>query len=246
MERQSLFEKLKAQRVSFDAEIRTILAIYNSSFDLRFVLENNFRNSKLSPFAKSFNDLQNSILKQEHNLSCFLDFCELYIVVFHVSGFGNGSCSDVRHIKEIINMDLFKLGYKIVNDNKGEPGFRLKNDIAESVAQSCKKTIQDKIYEFLTCRNGDVINKRRILKDLADDFETIRPKLNHIKEFKKLGQFIQCVRHTKDCPKKEFPFYYENEESWLDKIFDMLIASFAFSSASDIYNTIIENENINS
>ena len=92
-------------------------------------------------------------------------------------------------------------------------------------------------------RNGRTDDKRECIKSLADDVEVICKKYSNIPEYDKLKQFIQCVRHTKDTPKKEFPFYYENEEKWLDKIFEMIIGILSFTKAKEIVTEIKKLEN---
>ena len=67
-------------------------------------------------------------------------------------------------------------------------------------------------------------------------------KYSNITEYSKLKQFIQCTRHTKDDPKKEFPFYYKDEEKWLDKTFEMIIGILAFTTTKEIVKEIIDLE----
>ena len=68
-------------------------------------------------------------------------------------------------------------------------------------------------------------------------------KYSSVSEYKKLGQFVQCVRHTKDNPVAEFPFYYKDEEEWLDKIFEMIIGILSFSKTKTIVKEIVDLEN---
>ena len=44
-------------------------------------------------------------------------------------------------------------------------------------------------------------------------------------------------------PKKEFPFYYEDEEKWLDKTFEMIIGVLSFTKTKEIVNEIKKLEN---
>ena len=104
-------------------------------------------------------------------------------------------------------------GYSFKKDGNNTYRVMLNNPIAESVALKTKVSIQDKIYKYLMIRCGRVEEKRECIKSLADDVEVICRIYSNITEYAKLKQFIQCTRHTKDDPKKEFPFYYKNEEN---------------------------------
>lgn len=114
----------------------------------------------------------------------------------------------------------------------------LKNPEAEAVSTQVNEDIRSKIYKYLMIRTGCVEEKRNCIKALADDVEIICKKYSTIAEYDKLKQFIQCTRHTKDALKKEFPFYYINEEKWLDKTFDMIIGILSFTKTKEIVSEI--------
>lgn len=121
----------------------------------------------------------------------------------------------------------------------------IKNPEAEATALQVKESIRNKIYRYLVIRNGRVDEKRECIKSLADDVELICKKYSNITEYDKLKQFIQCSRHTKDDPKKEFPFYYQDEKKWLDNTFDMIIGILSFTKTKNIVAEIKKLENNN-
>ena len=142
---------------------------------------------------------------------------------------------NAAQIAKIVLNDCEKLGYKFMTEDNGKTfKVMLRNPEAEAIALQQKETVRNKIYEYLMIRSGRVDDKRKCIKTLADDVEVICKKYSNIAEYDKLKQFIQCARHTKDTPKKEFPFYYEDEEKWLDKTFDMIIGVLSFTKTKDI------------
>lgn len=243
MERLSKFEKIKNREINISNEFYKICSIFdNNQLNLEYDFNDNFKKSPLSAYYVDFAELYNELI-QDHSLEGFLDFSEIIHYLYLYGDFSYRSSKDADQLDCIIKTDLERLGYELVMLDDGTYKARIKDATVESIASSLKPSIQDKIYAYMMIRDGNVEEKRVCIKDLADDFETIRPKIGTRDPFKKLGQFIQCVRHTKDKPKPEFPFYYKNEEKWLDKIFRMLVASFAYSEANEICDEIIEEEN---
>ena len=182
--------------------------------------------------------LENIIhLQADISLDSFLDCLEFFrtLLEYHSDYFD----TNARQIASIIFNDCEKLGYTFKSDDENKT-FRvmLKNPEAECVALQVKKSVRDKIYKYLMIRCGRVNDKRECIKSLADDVEVICKKYSNINEYDKLKQFIQCTRHTKNTPKKEFPFYYADEEKWLDKTFDMIIGILSFTKTKEIVEEI--------
>lgn len=243
MERISLFDRLKNSEVNIDSEQDKIISIIDGSYYFKEDLKSLFKVTEFGAYEADFNSFVAQLMESD-DINLFLDLCEFLNYLLKFNKFNSLSMNSARHLFKVIYSDVDRLGYVFKKVGSFEK-ICLKNPVAESVAEVVNKKTSDKIYSYLMIRNGDVDNKRLAIKDLADDFETIRGKVDKTKEFDKLGQFIQCVRHTKDNPKKEFPFYYEDEEKWLDKIYEMLLGAFAYSKSIDLYKEIIEQENKN-
>ena len=195
-------------------------------------------------YYHSFEDLIDSTRRLYANvtLDSFLDYLEFFktLLQFESRDFD----INANQIKLIIDTDCEKIGYSFVFDESTKTyRVMLKNPEAEAFALNVKVTIRDKIYKYLMIRTGRVEEKRECIKSLADDVENICKKYSNIAEYDKLKQFIQCCRHTKDSPKKEFPFYYKDEEKWLDKTFDMIIGVLSFTKTKEIVKEIKDLEN---
>lgn len=180
-------------------------------------------------------------LKSNLTLNCFLNYLEFFATLFLHND--HNYDTNAKQIHLIILNDCERLGYKFIKDGNTVKTM-LKNPEAEAVAIKAKETIRGKIYKYLMLRPGAIEEKRNCIKSLADDVEVICKKYSNINEYDKLKQFIQCTRHTKDEPKKEFPFYYENEEEWLDKTFDMIIGVLSFTKTKEIVKEINKLENM--
>ena len=79
---------------------------------------------------------------------------------------------------------------------------------------------------------------------MADDVENICKKYNN-DPYSKTKEFLQCVRHTKEKQNNNFGFYYENEEFWLDKCFEMIVGILGFEITKSIVKEIREKQNEN-
>lgn len=268
--RESLFEKLKKRKICFVQEIRKINYLLTQPYAGAYLFYSEA--FKISPFAAYYADLddamrdlieidENRYLNLTYDFECivdniinsqvdltldsFLDYLEFFWTLFNSNCNSRDLSANAKQIALIVFNDCEKLGYSFKNDNDNEKVFKvmLKNPEAEAVALQVKENVKDKIYRYLMIRNGKVNDKRECIKSLADDVEVICKTYTSIKEYGKLKHFIQCVRHTKDTPKKEYPFYYEDEEKWLDKIFDMIIGILSFTKTKEIVEEIIELEN---
>ena len=263
--RAPLFEKLKQKELSYINELNKIYNLIYDDNSAKICLHESFKKSYFNIFFENYdkavlylfetnrnyglhsNDLRTLIhniinLNGELTLDSFLDYLELYKTLFSLNR--SYISNNIEQIKQIIEYDCNKLGYFFLKDEETN-AFKviLKNPEAESVALSVNKSTRDKIYEYLSIRCGNIEEKRKCIKSLADDVEITLNQYSNIKEYGKLKQFIQCVRHTKDNPKKEFPFYYDNEETWLDNIFEMIIGILSFTKTKEIISNIIELEN---
>ena len=265
--RESLFEKLKKRKLSYVQELRKIYnLIYQPLTNTYSYYSSAFKCSPFNVFYEDFEEglfdlieidkdyylepvdsfdclLDNIIhFQADLTLDSFLDYLEYFrtLLEFKSRDFD----TNAKQIALMVFNDCDKLGYAFKSeDNNKTFKVMLKNPEAEAVALQQKESIRNKIYKYLMMRNGRTDDKRECIKSLADDVEVICKKYSNIPEYDKLKQFVQCVRHTKDTPKKEFPFYYENEEKWLDKIFEMIIGVLSFTKAKEIVTEIKKLEN---
>lgn len=259
--RESLFEKLKKKEISYIRELNRINNLLNESITGAYLyFSQSFKNSPISVYYEDLDEAMLDIIEVdtevyfyncnslsavinniiEHSaeltLDSFLDFLELFRTLSeYQSKYFN---TNANQIKMIVQNDCEKIGYAFVKEDNNTFRVMLKHPEAEAVALSVKESTRDKIYRYLMIRYGRVEEKRECIKSLADDVEVSCKKYSGIAEYDKLKQFIQCVRHTKDDPKKEFPFYYENEEKWLDMTFEMIIGILAFTKTKDIVKEI--------
>ena len=268
MVRESLFERLKKRKISYLNEIKRVYELIieqGSTAGIYFEMA-----LKTSPFCTSFNDFNSAMIKIfettnyfgetmesfdeilyrasfgrfELTLNSFLDYLEFFRTLLDFSS--NYYDANVGIIKRIVEEDCVKIGYELVLD-EGSKTYKtmLKNPQAEVVVLQVPEIVGNKITRYLTIRKGNIEAKRECVKSLADDVEEMCKTYSNISEYNKLKQFIQCVRHTKDKPNKNFPFYYKNEEMWLDKIFDMIIGVLSFTKTKKIVKEIIDLENAN-
>ena len=266
--RESLLEKLKKNELSFINEFERIYKL-SSSYPNWGLFIYAFKKSPFSVHYNDFEKILKAIFEIDNNfildynddvsslifqtkqgyanltLDCFLDYLELFRTLLSISHFYNPteySRSDLPQILSIVEYDCNKLGYSFLETKNFIFNVKLKNPIAESIALQQKTNVKEKIYDFLSIRKGRVEEKREKIKSLADDVELICKKYSNIKEYDKLKQFIQCARHTKEDPIKSFPFYYKDEEKWLDKTFEMIIGVLSFTETKNIVSDIISKE----
>lgn len=265
--RESLFEKLKNKSNPY---IEDLSIMYNLIFenyvgadnylveafdDSPFVIYyenfvtalNNMIECKANKYLHGNLDDKIRIIKNDNfdiTLDCFLNYLEfLKTLLKNKNNSFNHKC---KQLEMIIDDRCNKLGYEFRFDEKNKYyRVSLRNTLVESIALNLKKSTQDKIYAYLMIRKGNVVSKRETLKSLADDIEEICKQYNNIPEYSKLRQFIQCTRHTKDSPNRIFPFYYEKEEEWLDKTFEMIVGILGFTRTKEIVSEIKELEHQN-
>lgn len=263
--RESLFEQLKKEKICFIQELYKIIHLLYDSYHTTSYFREAFKDSAFSVYYADLEEALISIFESNIELgfnlsdmsslirSCiqsqadltldsYLNYLELFKTLSIYSGVRNSG--DADQIIRIVENDCDKSGYKFIKDRTNKVFYvMLKNPEAEATALSVKKDVRDKIYNFLTIRDGKINEKRECIKSLADDVEVICKKYSNIPEYDKLKQFIQCTRHTKDSPKVEFPFYYEEEEKWLNKTFDMIIGILSFTHTKEIVKEIKTLEN---
>lgn len=263
--RESLFEQLKKEKICFIRELYKIIHILHDSYYTSKYFREAFKDSAFSVYyadlenaladifesdielGLDLSDLLDSIrycIQSQANLTLdsYLNYLELFktLSIFRTNDWEGGADQILR----IVENDCDRSGYKFIKDETNQVFYvMLKNPEAEATALLVKKDVRDKIYKYLTIRDGKINEKRECIKSLADDVEVICKKYHNIPEYDKLKQFIQCTRHTKDSPKVEFPFYYEEEEKWLNKTFDMIIGILSFTHTKEIVNEIKTLEN---
>lgn len=262
--RKSLFEKIKERKICFLEEVLKIQDLIKSDYYFKEYISKEFQYSNYRFAFSCYEDARDYIINTHsdsfHNalsyynagqydsnynkwkikLDDFLDYIEFYrtLCMDRV----NELCNTIalRQLIDILNFDAKILGYSLLFDTKDKVyRVMLKNPAAESVALTVKEKTRDKIYSYLTIRKGKVSEKRECLKSLADDVELLCDKYD-VKDFNKVKEFIQCIRHTKDDKnlQKKFPFYYKNEEKWLDNSFKMMIGTLAYKDVKDIVKEI--------
>jgi len=263
--RESLFEQLKRKEISFIDEVKKITNLINKSY-LKYTecyFDNAFKCSIFNVYYEDFDVAMRELFEVDNDyfsyngniyellnranysrlnltLNCFLNYLEFFKTLFiHKDKFYD---TNANQIKLIIDNDCDRIGYKFICEDDCYK-VMLKDTEAEAVATKVNESTRTKIYKYLMIRNGCVEDKRNCIKALADDVELICKKYSKVTEYDKLKQFIQCIRHTKDDPKKEFQFYYKNEEQWLDKTFEMIIGILSFTRTKEIVNEIIKLEN---
>lgn len=259
--RESLFEKLKKRKISYIKEIKKINNLLNESYtSTHLYFSMAFKESPFNVYYEDFDEAMFDIIETDEdiyidgsrNLNYLINYIDAHSIDLTLDSFLNfleffktlleyksrNFDTNANQIKMIILNDCEKIGYTFMNEVNNTYKVMLKHPEAEAVALCVKESTRDKIYRYLMIRNGRVEEKRECIKSLADDIELICKKYSSIQEYDKLKQFIQCVRHTKENPKKEFPFYYEDEEKWLDRTFEMIIGILAFTNTKDIIKEI--------
>ena len=259
--RESLFEKLKRREISYIRELKRINNLLYESYTTTYqYFSDSFKKSPFNVYYENFDEAIYDIIEtntevyryktysissiiddiiecsSELTLDSFLNFLELFRTLGEKPN--RYFDTNAKQIMLIVLNDCEKIGYTFVKEDNDAYRVMLKHPEAEAAALSVKENTRDKIYRYLMIRYGRVDEKRECIKSLADDVELICKKYSSIAEYDKLKQFIQCARHTKDDPKKEFPFYYEDEEKWLDMTFEMIIGILAFTKTKDIVKEI--------
>ena len=239
-ERQCFLDKIKNQEVNYKKTIDltySIISTYIANLNL-YYLETPFR-----ILGKTLDDAIKMALS-DNNYNAFLDYCELILTVIEKQYYNSSyNQKENDQVYDIIITTLTKLSVVAAfNEEKKVFVCRKKDLKAEIVASNQPSTVKQKIYEYLSIRNGKKDLKRQVLKSIIDDVDSFCKRKFNIDEIKKTKQFYQCVRHPLDDPVKAFPFYYMNEEEWLDYIFQMVIDVLSIEDLEKRVKEIIKNE----
>lgn len=242
-ERQALIDQINSGNVNYRQSISICESILG---DISYELSEAYKESPFCVLGKFFSNARNYIIhSQKNEQDIFLDYCELVLTVFHIHlKIDYRYKDDILHVTKVIGSGINKMGWSIDYDEEKKTYVARRKDLkAEIIASVQEKSVKNIIYNYLSIRNGDIVSKRETLKSLIDEVESFCKKRSSIKEIDKTKQFYQCVRHTKDEPKQEFPFYYSDEEKWLDYIFQMVIDILSFEDLEKRVKNVIEEEN---
>ena len=237
MERKSLFEKMKERKIVYIDEIIKIKNII-SYFPTEFEFKKIYKMSKLNYLGADMYEAYASIIEidsfdnieSEYYLSHmkagditldkFLDVIEFTKNVF-IANVGN-----VRLVKQLDNLlenIISVIGYTFKLNSDDDYILILKNPIAEAVSLVVNEDVRDKIYSYLSLRNGDKDGKRVVLKSMSDNIELLREKYRGDNFIEKVGRVMQCVRHPKAKKIETDSYFFKNEEKSMDELFNMFI-----------------------
>ena len=223
-ERTCLIDRLKNGELNVAETVNTTYSLIS---ELGRDVEGYFLESPFCVVARNFEGAINKILNNEElNVNLYLDYCELVLTVLVPYEYSKERYyKKAEHIIKILSNGLNKIAWEVTYNDEKKCVVCCRKDLkAEAVALNKPKQVKDKIYEYLSLREGDKDGKRQVLKSLIDEIDTYcKTKSSSNSSIKKAKHFYQCVRHPIDDPVKEFPFYYKNEESWLDCIFQMVL-----------------------
>lgn len=146
----------------------------------------------------------------------------------------------------MIEMCISKTGHAFTTDAEGRYVLYLKNPEAEAVATMVEKSIATKIYDYLMIRKGNIKDKRETLKSLSDDIEVLCKKYKDDNVVSKVSQIMQCIRHPKEKMQPKYPFFFENEEEWMDKLFEMFMYVLSIPKTKKYIDEFKSLENSNS
>ncbi len=248
-----MLEKQKNKTLNYFNEIKKILILYNENYDY---FDTAFERTPFSPcFLNVDKMITQGILKyrgtsvnfkneinKSISLEVFLDFCSFFKTLISYSVYSPID-EYIEKIAKIIDYDIDKLNYDFYFDtNEQIFKTKLKNPIADATTTFPKPQTSDNIYSYLSFKKGEIDKKRMWLKTLSDEIEYLcKDEDKEIKNIlSKAKHFIQCVRHSEDSDdlKKKFPFYYKDEEKWLDNTFEMIIGILAFNNLKKITKEI--------
>lgn len=243
-ERKSLLDKIKNDTVNIDNVLELTLEILDKYW---ISYNDSYLKSDYSILAIDFQSAYKTVIGyQIKKIDKFLYFCDLIFSVLPYCLVNSYTDNKTKQILKILKNALTQLGYDVVNDENEKCFKCYRKDLkAEVVASNQPDTTKQKIYKYLTLRVGQIEEKRLTLKSLIDDVEKFCERKSSTNEIGKAKQFFQCVRHTKDDPKKEFPFFYKNEEYWMDYTFQMIIDILSFKDLEERTNKIKDEEKRN-
>lgn len=237
MERKSLFEKMKERKIVYIDEIIKIKNII-SYFPTEFEFKKIYKMSKLNYLGADMYEAYASIIEIDSfdniesknylshmkagdiTLDKFLDVIEFTKNVF-IANVGNVSL--VKQLDNLLENIISVIGYTFKLNSDGDYILILKNPIAEAVSLVVNEDVRDKIYSYLSLRNGDIDGKRVVLKSMSDDIELLREKYRGDNFIEKVGRVMQCVSHPKAKKIETDSYFFKNEEKSMDELFNMFI-----------------------
>lgn len=223
-ERRSLLDRLHNEKVDIDRTISLCKRILDKHW---YFYNDAYLKSEYSIYGFNFQEAYYSLINEKNSIENFLDFCDLVISVLSNYNGSSYSIEAVQVVKILLNA-LNILGYGTKKEIRNCIKCYRLDMKAEMAAANCPKNVKQKIYEYLSLRNGNAKEKREILKSIIDDVDTFCKNRSSVGVLEKTKHFYQCVRHPLDDPVREYPFYYENEEKWLDFIFQMVVDVLAY------------------
>lgn len=170
----------------------------------------------------------------------FLKYCEIIAHLIAVLCLPNNQSIVSRYylnkevysqLVEMIQNSLHSIGYELVQeDAKTHTYSAIKiNPEAESVAARSPKGIRKLVFEYLGTRDKDDKTKERVLLDLINELGPALKSYNKndenvAKRVKKVGEYLQLMRHPAENREKEKnSWFYGNEELYLDDLFNLCI-----------------------
>lgn len=268
MTRIALNEKLEKRKINLKEEITKIniflfkYDIVNQEFCSNFMtnvskplfnlLDNKF--GCISVYELS--DLFLDNLEKKNLLNKFLEYCDFYLMfykaylkyrhrnIYYPSSYENKPFEKFAKYYEKIEYTLDKIDYQIIEK---DTDFLIvpKDVVAEEVAGLDRyKDIKWRILEYNSYKTT-LNEKRAILDVLYTKFEG-KTKKNVISEqnavlYNELSGIIQCARHGIDSPKvKAYTFFYDNEEAWCDKIYNLILEAFLHMENKKIIKEILD------
>lgn len=230
--RESIFEKYRKSELDCNAEFKKIRDLIKEN---EYIFNERYKKSKLSYLAVDiFGALQvivgepveargyfdsDPLDNIDISIDIFLDILEFLKNAIPCKNYSD--CAYQMFC--VIDMCLLKLGYTCKLDDEGRLVLYLKNPEAEAIATMVEKSTATKIYDYLVIRRDNVEAKRTALKSLSDDIEVLCTKYKDDNVVSKVSQIMQCVRHTKKKMQPKYPFFFEKEEEWMDKLFEMFM-----------------------
>jgi len=251
MPRIPFYEKIKNREIDISIEITKMHQLFTNFSDADILFPH--LDNKMGCYdAYEFMNLLERHMDWSSQFTAYLDYCDFFLILERTAikyakwCKANRYSSDLRidysSVLEGITFVLDKLDYQIIDNKKGAPFVALKDTVAEEVAGMSEfSDIKWRVLEY-NGHNTSLKDKKAILSELYKKFELLRPNLKKTngKVASKLGELIQLVRHSKDEKKEsKYAFFYQNEEEWCDKIYDLLLECFLHSENEKVLDEII-------
>lgn len=177
---------------------------------------------------------------EEKTIDEFLSFCE---ILAHMKAVVEATCFEEimqsddfdndlwNQFSDMLQSSLKSIGYELkeMDEEKHEFEAIKINSEAESVAARSPKGIRKLVFEYLGTRDKDEKTKERVLLDLINELAPALKSYNKndenvAKRVKKVGEYLQLMRHPAENREKEKnSWFYGNEELYLDDLFNLCI-----------------------